>query len=191
MSVLYQTLEDRDNVDYVEANGPFPGDKRDRWLGKGYYYWDTFIDAAHYWGFVSYKANGREYIIAKSEVVIPPDKLLNLLEPEQLAMFASWRDSYADTFPNSNVTVEKVITHAEKIMGADFPYVAIKAEFRECFKHKEFRDRIYPRISSNGKAYLDLKPPVQMCIRDKSIIGINNFKVVFPLKYAGEDAYTF
>jgi hypothetical protein len=34
VSVLYQTLEDRDNVDYVEANGPFPGDVRDR-SGKG------------------------------------------------------------------------------------------------------------------------------------------------------------
>jgi len=191
VSVLYQTLEDRNNVDDVEANGPFPGDKRDRWLGNGFYYWDTFIDAAHYWGYVSYKMRGKEYIIAKSEVSIPAEKLLNLLEPEQLAMFARWRDSYAKTFPGADVTVEKVITHAEKIMGATFPYVAIKAEFKDCFKNKEFQDRVYPRISPNGRAYLDLKPPVQICIRDKSIIGADNFKVIYPLKYAGIDAYTF
>lgn len=189
MSVLYQTLEDRDNVDYVEANGPFLGNVRDRWLGKGYYFWDTFIDAAHYWGFVSYKVKGKDYIIAKSEVDIPKNMLLNLLEPEHLVMFANWRDSYAKTFPGSKVTVEKVITHAEKLMGGNFPYSAIKAEFKDCFSYKEYQDRIYPYLA--GKAYLDLKPPVQICIRDRSIIGINNFKVVFPIEYAGADAYTF
>jgi hypothetical protein len=189
LSVLYQTLEDRDNVDYVEANGPFLGNVRDRWLGKGYYFWDTFIDAAHYWGFVSYKVKGKDYIIAKSEVDIPKNMLLNLLEPEHLMMFANWRDSYAKTFPGSKVTVEKVITHAEKLMGGNFPYSAIKAEFKDCFSYKEYQDRIYPYLA--GKTYLDLKPPVQICIRDRSIIGINNFKVVFPIEYAGADAYTF
>lgn len=82
MSVLYQTLEDRDNVDYVEANGPFLGNVRDRWLGKGYYFWDTFIDAAHYWGFVSYKVKGKDYIIAKSEVDIPMRKLSPVLKSQ-------------------------------------------------------------------------------------------------------------
>lgn len=189
MSVLYQTLEDRNNVDYVEANGPFPGNVRDRWLGKGYYFWDTFIDAAHYWGFVSYKSKGKGYIIAKSEVDIPQNKLLNLLEPAQIVMFTKWRDSYARTFPDSKVTIERVLTHAKNIMGANFPYVAIKAEFKDCFNYKEYQDRIYPYPAS--KAYLDLKPPVQICILDKSIIGADNFKVVYPIEYAGADAYTF
>lgn len=189
MSVLYQTLEDRDNVDYVEANGPFPGNVRERWLGEGYYYWDTIIDAAHYWGIVSYKNKGKGYIIAKSEVNIPKENLLNLLEPEQIVMFSRWRDSYAKTFPKSTVTVEKVLKHAENIMGVAFPYVAIKAEFKDCFKYKEYQDRIYPTPS--GRAYLDMKPPVQVCIRKKSIIGSDNFKVIYPIEYAGQDAYTF
>lgn len=55
--------------------------------------------------------------------------------------------------------------------------------------YKEYQDRIYPY--SAGKAYLDLKPPVQICICDRSVIGMNNFKVVFPIEYAGADAYTF
>ena len=189
MSVLYQTLEDRDNVDYVEANGPFPGDQRDRWLGEGYYYWDSFIDAAHYWGYVSYECKGKDYIIAKSEVNIPQDKLLNLLEPEQIVMFTKWIDSYARTFPNSEATVERVLNHAETIMGSRFPYIAIKAEFKNCFKYREYQERIYPYHGS--KAYIDLKPPVQVCIRDKSIIGADNFKVIYPLEYAGAEAYTF
>lgn len=189
MSVLYQTLEDLDNVDYVEANGPFPGNVRERWLGEGYYYWDTIIDAAHYWGIVSYKNKGKDYIIAKSEVDIPNENLLNLLEPEQIVMFSKWRDSFAKTFPESSVTVEKVLKHAENIMGAAFPYIAIKAEFKDCFKYKEYQDRIYP--NPYARAYLDLRPPVQVCIRHKSVIGPDNFKVIFPIEYAGSEAYTF
>lgn len=145
--------------------------------------------AAHYWGIVSYKNKGKDYIIAKSEVSIPKEKLLNLLEPEHIVMFTKWRDSFAKTFPETRVTVEKVLKHAENIMGSAFPYVAIKAEFKDCFKYREYQDHIYP--TSYGKAYLDMKPPVQVCIRDKSIIGQDNFKVIYPIEYAGSEAYTF
>ena len=179
MSILYQTLEDCDNVDYVEANGPFPGDKRDRWLGKGYYYWDTFINSAHFWGRVSYLNEGKNYIIAQSEVVLPPDQVLNLMEPSDIMKFSTWRDEYAKTFPKSKVTIEKVLTHIENIMGSDFPYIAIKAEFRDCINLRDYQDRIFP----NGKAYLDLKPPIQICIKDKKVIGRDNFKVIFPECY--------
>lgn len=179
MSILYQTLEDSGNVNYVEANGPFPGNIRECWLGKGYYFWDTFINSAHFWGRVSYQNAGKEYMIAQSEVTIPPEKLLNLLEPSDLQKFAEWRDEYVRTFPKSHATIEKVLTHAEKIMGQKFPYVAIRAEFRDCVNIQKYQDRIYP----NGKAYLDLKPPIQICIKDKSIIGKNNFKVIYPVDY--------
>ncbi len=179
MSILYQTLEDCDNVDSVEANGPFLGNVRNRWLGRGYYYWDTFINSAHFWGRVSYLNVGKRYIIAQSEVSIPPEKVLNLLEPSDLTKFAAWIDEYAKTFPKSEVTIEKVLTHAENIVGKDFPYVAIRAEFRNCVNIPDYQDRIYP----NGKAYLDLKPPIQICIKDRRVIGKDNFKVVYPECY--------
>lgn len=179
MSVIFQTLEDRNNVDYVEANGPFPGNVRDRWLGKGYYFWDTLEESAHFWGRVAYENNGKEYIIARSEVMLPPDRVLNLLEPEDLVKFAAWRDVYAATFPGTKVTVERVLEHARNIMGRKFPYVAIKAEFKDSINSRKYQDRISP----NGKAYLDLKPAVQICICDKAIIGKDNFKVIYPSKY--------
>ena len=187
MSVLYQTLEDLDNVDYVEANGPFPCSARDRWLGKGYYYWDTFISSAHYWGRVAYSNYNKNYIIAKSEITLPSDKTLNLLETADLLKFKSWVSEYEQTFPNTFVTVEKVLKHAENIMKNDFPYVAIRAIFNDCINNKRYQDRISP----NGKAYLDLQPPIQICIRDKSLIGTDNFKVIYPINYSDQDAYTF
>ena len=179
MGILYQTLEDCDNVDYVEANGPFLGNQRDRWLGRGYYYWDTFINSAHFWGRVSYLNAGKGYIIAHSEISLPPEKVLNLLEPSDLIMFAAWRDEYVKTFPKSKATIEKVLTHAENIMGENFPYIAIRAEFRDCINIQDYQDRIFP----NGRAYLDLKPPIQICIKDRNVIGKDNFKVIYPECY--------
>ena len=188
MSILYQTLEDRDNVDYVEANGPFLGNIRDTWLGKGYYYWDTFINSAHFWGWSSYKSKNKEYIIAKTELDIPSERLLNLLDPVDIQKFSTWIDEYELTFPNRKVTVEKVITHIQNIMGSSFPYVAVKAVFNDCVNKPEYQNRIYQK---NGRAYLDLQPPIQMCIFDKSIIGQNNFKVIYPSDYLNESDFTF
>ncbi len=64
----YQTLEDRDNRDDVEASGPFICKRADAWLGDGYYLWDTNIQWAHEWGMNSFKRNGKEYLIGKCQV---------------------------------------------------------------------------------------------------------------------------
>ena len=39
----YHTVEDRDNPDEIEADGPFKCTRGDAWLGPGYYFWDSKI----------------------------------------------------------------------------------------------------------------------------------------------------
>lgn len=180
-------MEDRDNLDYIEANGPFLGNLRDRWLGPGFYYWDTFINSAHFWGWVSYKKFRKDYVIAKSEISLPPAQTLNLLEPTDLLKFKTWVSEFENTFPQTNATIEKVIVHIQHIMGDSFPYIAIRALFNDCINKEEFQDRISP----NGKAYIDLQPPIQVCIKDKSVVGENNFKVIYPTNYTDNEAYVF
>ncbi|MDE6270156.1 MAG: hypothetical protein K2M12_04790 [Muribaculaceae bacterium] len=174
-------------MDFVEANGPFPGTVRERWLGPGYYYWDTFINSAHFWGRYSYKKYNKGYIIAKSEVALPPDKVLNLLDSADLLKFHLWREEFKRTFPDTSVTVEKVLTHSRKTAGKNFPYIAIKALFIDSINVEEYQDRISP----NGKAYLDMQPPIQVCILEKSVVGPDNFKVIYPINYSDSAAYTF
>ena len=179
---LYQTLEDRGNIDEVEAEGPYPGDTHDRWLGEGYYYWDTFVNSAHFWGRMSYVKFGKDYIIAKSVVEIDARVVLDLLVPEGLNILAAWRDEFTRTFPISNVTVEKVITHAKNKLREHFPYKAIRAVFSDCINISEFQNR----IKMNKNAYFDFKPPIQICLLDKKLIGKNNFKVIYPEEYNEE-----
>lgn len=36
--IIYQTVEDRENPDYVEQHGPFICTNKNAWLGEGYYF---------------------------------------------------------------------------------------------------------------------------------------------------------
>ena len=56
---IYQTLEDRDNYEYVKKHGPLFCHERysngnlkkgikEPWLGPGYYFWDTRIEDAQW-----------------------------------------------------------------------------------------------------------------------------------------------
>jgi hypothetical protein len=47
---VYQTLQNRDNPDQVENEGPFFCDWNNAWLGEGYYFWEAFLNSAHWWG---------------------------------------------------------------------------------------------------------------------------------------------
>lgn len=57
---LYQSVEDRGRVEYT----PIFCEAKDAWLGKGYYFWDSEIKDAHWWGQEHY--NGF-YVICQSK----------------------------------------------------------------------------------------------------------------------------
>lgn len=52
---LYQTVEDRNNPSEIETEGPFLCVRNNAWLGRGYYFWDTFVELAHWWGNTIYQ----------------------------------------------------------------------------------------------------------------------------------------
>lgn len=71
---IYQTLEDRGNYNEVESHGPYYCSLRDRrgnlkkgtkepWLGEGYYFWDTRIGDARWWGETIYGNRFKGYVV--------------------------------------------------------------------------------------------------------------------------------
>ena len=66
--VLYQTVEDRGNPKEILNNGPFQC-TRSPWLGNGYYFWDSFIELAHWWGRQGYHG---QYVITKIDLDTAP-----------------------------------------------------------------------------------------------------------------------
>ncbi len=61
----YQTLEDKDNIDHIEMEGPFECKRSGAWLGIGYYFWDTNMDWAIAWGVNSYNVYKKDFVVAK------------------------------------------------------------------------------------------------------------------------------
>lgn len=74
---IYQTLEDRGNYKEVESHGPYfcsakysdgsiKTGVKVPWAGEGYYFWDSHIRDAHWWGETVYRKNGKNYIIGNT-----------------------------------------------------------------------------------------------------------------------------
>lgn len=92
---LFQTLEERNNPDEVESQGPFLC-TNNPWLGKGYYFWDTFLDLAHWWGKQVHNGN---YIICQTSVEDNSEDILDLVgNTQHLIEFKEYADILKQTY---------------------------------------------------------------------------------------------
>lgn len=77
---IYQTVEYRP---YSPFRGVAVPAVEDCWLGKGYYFWEVFIQNAHDWGKRFYTIKQKRYEIFKTQYDNASDFCLNLLDPVQ------------------------------------------------------------------------------------------------------------
>ena len=178
MSKLYQTLENRENIDKIEANGPYLCNRSDAWLGPGYYYWESFIYWAHHWGETCYGLGN--YVICETLLDPKAISILNLLDPENLSYFHEGINAIQRLYPSRKLTVPVVIKYLKE--HTSFPYVAIKAS--GLLSPINIDSNRYIKFNPTMGSVLDLRPQVQICLLEKSVIGDNNFKVIFPQEYA-------
>ncbi len=187
---LYQTLEDRDNPDYVENHGPFPCRWDNTWLGTGYYYWDHFFDIAKWWGSHRYKGN---CIICEAFCDFHEYKVLDLVgEPQDIEDFKVVvnRMKEEKLFTNKT-TVARVISYMKDTLKI-FDYEAIRVHGINSINAEKItnKDLIYRLLFEVKDAfhapYLDLNPPIQICIYKKNGLGIRNYKIVYPDHYREE-----
>lgn len=180
---LYQTLEDRSNIDEIERIGPFKCRRDDAWLGEGYYYWDNFISHAHWWGEVSYKYRNKDYVICQSNIDFSQINIYDLDDTVVLQEFNEITKALRKAYPNKNITVPVVIEHLKRNIKDFQKYHVIKARGNNAAKYN--RPTTYRlNFNTNNEAYLDLRPQIQLCFLSKAIIGDNNFKVIYPEQYA-------
>lgn len=178
---LFQTLEDRNNPDEVESKGPFKCTKKP-WLGEGYYFWDTFIDLAHWWGKIGYNYN---YIICQSYCDNNPEMIFDLAgNTEQLIEFNQYVKVLKETYKNKFISVSFVIEHMKKLPG--FQYKAIRANPVYSTSQDKYLKSQRLKFIQNHISYLELIPPFQICIIDKKYIGEGNYKIVYPETYCNE-----
>ena len=185
---IYQTLEDRGNPDYIEQNAPFKCNRRNAWLGEGYYFWDTFIENAHWWGIRNY---GDNYVICEGTCLFDMEKCFDLVgNTEHLLEFGEAIEFLKkQNLVNENTTVSRILNFMQSLPG--FKYEAIRASgINTISQHKNVNQEFIYRIRFDKKMpqYLDYKPPIQICIFKKSSLELSKMKIVFPDEYI-QDLY--
>lgn len=180
---VYQTLEDRNgDLDKLEENGPYSCHWENSWLGDGYYFWDTLIENAHWWGKeVRQYPNG--YIICQTICDFNDTDCLDLVgNMEHIKMF---RDSYSFLKSkgkvNESTTVKKFLAILKGELSS-FKYEAIRVNG---IKSKRI-DSIYSVnlfFEENKKQYFELLPAVQICFYSKKSLNLRNYQIVYPDKY--------
>ncbi|MFP5040485.1 hypothetical protein [Parasediminibacterium sp. JCM 36343] len=178
--ILYQTLENRDNPDDVENWGPFPCKWPNTWLGTGYYYWDTFITNAHWWGNHRYKG---KHIICTCECDYNTEKCFDLVgTTEHLVDFDECVELMrSKNLLNRKTTVGRVIAHMKDTLKI-FHYEAVRVYGINSVSPIQENDNFLFRLNFEvGKIqYLDVKPAIQICIYKKNGLGLKNYSIIYP-----------
>ena len=177
---IYQTLDDKGNADFIESNGPFPCKWPNSWLGDGHYFWDTFVENAHWWGGQQY--NDR-YVITEAKIDFCTSTCFDLVgstkhmqEFEKVIELMKGRGLL-----NNKTTVARVISFIKDTLRL-FDYDAIRV-----YGINSKTKLITPNYRMNfelGKAqYLDYKPAIQICIYRIKNLNFNSYQIVYPDEY--------
>lgn len=170
---IFQTLEDRQNYDEVERHGPYfcrshysdgtlKKGTKEPWLGEGYYFWDTRIKDAEWWGDTVYSQKG--YIVCKTTYDQHSQLLYDLVGNMQ----------QFDEF----VRCAELIRKARNVESIKFPVVL--AYLKRCtynFKYKAIRvwplPKTYEKTSvyfPDTKVVLGNPSKIQICFFDKTLL---------------------
>ncbi len=180
----YQTLEDRGNVDEIEINGPFKCNSRSAWLGEGYYFWDSFIDNAHWWGCEGAKYSS--YVICQSEFELDETGCFNLVDnPEHLSQFNETKKLLKEQgiYIEGETTVARIIKFIKNTGVFNFEAIRVYGVNSVGFNSHFSNRTILINKSGNMRQYLDSIPAIQINFFTKNSLNRTGFKVVYPHEY--------
>jgi hypothetical protein len=176
---LYHTVEDRDNPDDIESNAPFICKRKNAWLGEGYYFWDTLIENAHWWGQSQYKGN---YVIVEyhCDSYTTSGKCFDLHgNMEHLRDFNATVE-FLKSKGLQTTTVAKVIEYLKGKTDFASVFEAIRA-----YGHFSKSNNNITSIpfETEKKHYLELTPAVQICLFRKNSLNLSTGKIIHPSHY--------
>lgn len=183
--ILYQTVEDRNNPDEIEANAPFCCKRENSWLGDGYYFWDTLIENAHWWGDKSYPSQG--YVIVEFNCDWSAEKCFDLHgNMEHVKYFNEIVEFLREKRQiTQDTTVKWVIEFLKRTTDFEHKYEAIRI-YGHYSKSRETTKKILFSKSSKSNHYFELTPAVQICLFRKTSLHLSTGKIVYPIAYASE-----
>jgi hypothetical protein len=176
---IYQTLENRGNDYEVEKHGPYlckeynsNGSKKQGikapWLGEGYYFWDTRMTDAQWWGDTVYKQNG--YIICKTTYDQHSSLLYDLVGVTKLFDdFVACAEYIKKQRGLPKITFSVVLAYLKE--HTHFAYKAIRV-YPFPLKYKE-TGVVFPK----EKVILSKAEKIQICFFDKTLL-VEPYRIV-------------
>lgn len=186
---IYQTLEDRQNDKEIEEKGPFFCSERlpngqlkkgskEPWLGEGYYFWDTRIENAQWWGDTIYAEKG--YVICHTEYDQHSSLLYDLVgDMQQLDEFVACAKMIKEQFGLPSVTFSSVLSFLKK--SEVFNYKAIRVW--PCPQKVEATAIRFPGKKGSSFMTLAKSDKIQICFFDKTLLT-KPYKIVLKKTFA-------
>ena len=172
----YQTLEDQDNQDVIETEGPFKCTRTDAWLGHGYYFWDTNMDWAIGWGLSSYQAKGRKFVIGRCQLDLSKDCFDlqgNVAHQQDIIQAIEVMRESGKIQPHHKLILPYVIKFLRS--KGLFPYKSIRANDN----YQKVRQIFF---NPDKQEYMYINQRVQVCVTDLKEVILRPFVVVYPEK---------
>jgi hypothetical protein len=164
-------------------DGPFICRNKTAWLGKGYYFWESFIENAHWWG---KECNNYRYGYVVCEAYYDLDDTLcfNLVDnPEHFQML---RDTICamereGLYEKEKTTVARLIYYLKDTIRV-FNYHASRINGL----NSRSKNSPYSEIALFNRGdyqYIDLIPTIQVCFYKKGVLNLRNYRIVYPDEY--------
>ena len=186
--ILYQTVEDPGYPDPIEVEGPHKCIRRDAWMGQGYYFWESHIQNAHWWGAGDgHFENG--YVICRADYIIDDKICYNLIDnPDHQVMFNDAIDLMIKhgLYKEGITTVARIIEFLKNKLRI-FRFEATRAiGVNSKTKDSEY-SRCTPFVNRAPYSYLDTLPPIQICFYTKKAQYLSNYTIIYPEKYVASN----
>lgn len=177
-NLIYQTLQDKENADEVESNGPYYCNWNNSWLGKGYYFWDSFIENAHWWGETHCSGN---YMICQALVDLGENNCFDLVgNTNHLNDFGNSIDFMKKQGLISENTTASRVLEFMKENNLFLEYTAIRAYgINSKGKSYEPNYRIIFEVD-NKIHYLPYKPEIQLCLLSFKNLNFRDYRIIYP-----------
>lgn len=181
-TTVHQTIEDRDNPDKIEKQGPFKAENVSTvYLGNGYYFWDDHLKLAHWWGNIHYK---NHYVICEGELKVEKKRFLDLVGSRQDMILLK---TMIDRLGLNHKPLGKVIETLKAIAkqpGQEeiFPYQVIRAVDR----YRGGFDRYSLSFSEGKKGVTDLAPIYIICLVERNRLLLRSYRIVHPAQYISD-----
>lgn len=183
---LYQTLKNKDNPDEVESQGPFICNWDNAWLGEGFYFWEAFLNSAHWWGKSHCNNN---YFICEANCTLTNINCFDLVgDSTHMLMFSKAVDQMkGEGIIDKKTTVTRILQYLKDDIGV-FKFEATRAVgYTSIGENKNFKylKKMLFETPKNKKQdhYMHYMPPIQICLYTKNAIGLNGYKIIYPDEY--------